>query len=143
MDIRLGELGLEVQAADPRQPDVEHQATCDIRKLALQQLRGGSKRLGLQAHRSKEITERSAHRVVNDEHDRLGFGRFCHHSPPYLATIGLRSKLDPHFSQNESRLRLSSPSIALLPEPPRQQRLHHDTLSRCGGKVNWKVAPDP
>src|SRR5437763_13731553 len=70
MDVRLGELGLEVESAEPRQSDIEHEAACHIGKLAAQQVRGRTERLDLEADRSKQAAQRLAHGfiVVNDEY---------------------------------------------------------------------------
>src|ERR1700722_7088798 len=46
MDIRPGQLGLEIQTAQPWQPDIEHQAAGALRKLVLQHFgRGAEYRL--------------------------------------------------------------------------------------------------
>jgi hypothetical protein len=41
VNVRFGELELKVQATQSRQPDVEDQTACNIRKLAPQQFGGG------------------------------------------------------------------------------------------------------
>src|SRR5437763_15596866 len=70
MDVRLGELGLEVESGEPRQSDIEQEAGCHIGKLAAQQGRGRTERLDLEAGRSKQAAQRLAHGfiVVNDEY---------------------------------------------------------------------------
>ena len=40
VDVRLAELGLEIEPAEPRQPDIQDEAACHIGKLAAQQVRG-------------------------------------------------------------------------------------------------------
>ena len=70
VDVRLAELGLEIEPAEPRQSDIEHEAACHIGKLAAQQVRGRTERLDLEADRSKQAAQRLAHGfiVVNDEY---------------------------------------------------------------------------
>ena len=72
-NVGLGQLGLKIEAAQSRQPDVEHQAAGNVRQLALQQLRRRAEHLDLQSHRLKKIGQRPAHReiVVDNEDDRL------------------------------------------------------------------------
>src|SRR5262249_62127352 len=76
VDVRLGELGLEIEPTHPRQSDIEHEAACHIGKLASQKVRGRAERLGPEADRSKQASERLAHGfiVVDDEYGRR-FGR--------------------------------------------------------------------
>ena len=49
VDVRAGELRLEIQAAQSRQPDVEDEAARRIRKLALEKLGSGGEYRRLQA----------------------------------------------------------------------------------------------
>src|SRR4029450_11507484 len=51
--IRLRQLGLEVETAHSRQPDVEHEATCNIGTLALQKLLRRCKYFDPQLYRLK------------------------------------------------------------------------------------------
>src|SRR5262245_43932025 len=73
MNVRLGQLGLKVEAARPRQPDVEDQTARSIGELALQEFRRRAEHLHAQAYRAEEIRECVAQRrvVVDDEYDRL------------------------------------------------------------------------
>src|SRR5258708_37570212 len=73
MDIRLGELGLEIEPAYSRQSDVEHEAARHVGKVASQEIRRRAERLDLEPDRAKQASERLAHRfiVVDDEYDRL------------------------------------------------------------------------
>ena len=80
MDVRLGELALEIEPAHPRQSDVEHEAACHFGKLAAQKVRGRAERLDPETDRSKQASERLTHGfiVVDDEYDRLfGGGRLA------------------------------------------------------------------
>jgi hypothetical protein len=72
-DVRAGELGLKIEAADARQPDVEHQTACGIGQLARQEFSRRAEYLGLQADVSEEIVKRLSHRdiVVDDEDNRV------------------------------------------------------------------------
>src|SRR5215471_4655327 len=73
MDVRLGELGLEIEAAEPGQSHIEHEAACHVGKLASQQVRGRAERLDPETDRTKQASERFAHGfiVVDDKHGRL------------------------------------------------------------------------
>jgi hypothetical protein len=73
LDSGLGQLGLKIQAASLRQPDVEDQATCDIGQRALQQLWRRTEHFRPQPDRAKQPVERLSHRgiVVDDEHHRI------------------------------------------------------------------------
>jgi hypothetical protein len=64
---------LEIEPAQPRQSDIQHEAACHIGKLASQQVRGGTERLNPEPYRAKQASERFAHRfiVVDHEYDRL------------------------------------------------------------------------
>lgn len=64
MDIGLGQFGLEIEAAQARQSDVEHQAARGHGKLALQHIRRRAEQLNLQSDRLKKVTDRSADRLV-------------------------------------------------------------------------------
>src|SRR5262245_43026143 len=72
-NIRLRQLGLEVETAQSRQPDVEYKAAWNIRTLALQELLRRCEYLDPQLYRLKEPRKRLTHRgvVVHDEDDRL------------------------------------------------------------------------
>src|SRR5262252_6572297 len=71
--LRLRQLGLEVETAQSRQPDVEYKAAWNIRALALQELPRRCEYLDSQLYRLKEPRKRLTHRgvVVHDEDDRL------------------------------------------------------------------------
>jgi hypothetical protein len=73
MSIFAGELGLKVEAAHARQPDVEHQTARGIGLPACQQFGGRAKQFGLQADVSEETMKRLSHRdiVVDDEDNRV------------------------------------------------------------------------
>ena len=93
MNVRLGEFGLKVQAAQSGQPDVQDQAARDIRKLALQHFGGRAEQLNLQSDRLKKVAEGSAHRyvVLDNEDDRFPgacrdwrrFWAFRHNASPW------------------------------------------------------------
>src|SRR5262249_4808311 len=72
-NIRLRQLGLEVETAQSRQPDVEYKAAWNIRTLALQEFLRRCEYLDPQLYRLKEPRKRLTHRgvVVHDEDDRL------------------------------------------------------------------------
>jgi hypothetical protein len=72
VNVRLGQFGLKVEAAQSWQPYVKHQATGGIRELALQHFGRRTECLNPQSHRLKKIDERSPHRCVvfNNEDDR-------------------------------------------------------------------------
>src|SRR5712671_4406081 len=72
-NIRLSQFGLKVETADPRQPDIEDQAACNIRYLDLPKFAGRTEQLDAQAYRSEKTAESRAHRyvVVDDEYNRL------------------------------------------------------------------------
>src|SRR5947209_1759651 len=67
-NIRLHQLGLEVQAAQSRQSDVEYEATCNIRALALQKLLRRCKCFGSQTYRLEKPGKRLKHRRVIVHH---------------------------------------------------------------------------
>jgi hypothetical protein len=73
MDVCLGELGLEIEPAEPWQSDVEHEAACHVGKLAPQEVRRRTERLDPESDGAKQVSERLAHRfiVIDDEYDRL------------------------------------------------------------------------
>src|SRR5580692_8609968 len=91
MDAGLGELGLEIEPAQARQADVEHQATRAVRRAALQKFLGRAERLDLQTDRTKQARERLAQRriVVDHKHDRLRFG--AHATPGIPAGKTMRN----------------------------------------------------
>src|SRR5262249_13256492 len=68
-DIRLLELGLEIQSAYAGQPDIEHQAARPLGSLVLKEFGGGSEKLDLQVDRAEQAVQRLAYRgiVVDDE----------------------------------------------------------------------------
>src|SRR5260221_1706872 len=68
VDVRLAELGLKIEPADPRQPDIEDEAACHIGKLAAQQVRGRTERLDLEAHSSKEDSQIHLHVLHHDNY---------------------------------------------------------------------------
>src|SRR6266508_777074 len=70
--IRLRQLGLEVETAHSRQPDVEHEATWNTRALALQELLRRCKYFDPQLYRLKKPRQRLTHRcvVIHDEDER-------------------------------------------------------------------------
>src|SRR5262244_292124 len=72
-NIRLRQLGLEVETAQSRQPDVEYEAAWNIRALALQELLRRCEYLDPQLYRLKEPRKRLTHGgvVVHDKDDRL------------------------------------------------------------------------
>ena len=74
-NVRVHQLGLEVEPAQSGQPYVEHKAAWYIRTLALQELLGGCKGLDPQLHRVEKPGERLPGRrvIVDHEDDRL----FC------------------------------------------------------------------
>src|SRR5712664_3908260 len=70
-NIRLSQFGLKVETADPRQPDIEDQAACNIGHLDLRKFAGRTEQLDPQAYRSEKTAQSRAHRyvVVDDEDD--------------------------------------------------------------------------
>ena len=70
VDIRLGELGLKVEPAALRQPDIEHKTARHIGQLGLQQLRSRPEQLDAQTHRAQQAAQRFAQRrIVVDDND--------------------------------------------------------------------------
>ncbi len=61
VNTRLGQFDLKVEATYSWQPDIEHQATGDLRKIALQKFRGRTEHLDPQTDRPKKALERLAH----------------------------------------------------------------------------------
>jgi hypothetical protein len=84
LDVRLGELGLKVEAADTGQPDVEHQATRDVGLAGLEELGRRSEHLDLHPHRRQQapqgVTDGGV--VVDDVDDRPWLRRVTHYSAP-------------------------------------------------------------
>jgi hypothetical protein len=76
-------VGLKVKAAQPGQPDVEHKAPGDVRKLAAQELRCRSERRDLQVDRPEKALDRfpRGRIIIHDEDDRRWLGSFFHVSP--------------------------------------------------------------
>jgi hypothetical protein len=76
VDIRFGQLALEVQPTQPRQAHVEHQAAGHIRASALQELPRRREGLDRQPHRPEETLQRVAHRciIINNEYHGASFG---------------------------------------------------------------------
>src|SRR5260370_26526172 len=64
MDIRLGELGLEIEPAYSRQSDVEHEAARHVGKVASPEIPGRAECPGLESDRAKQASERLAHRFI-------------------------------------------------------------------------------
>ncbi len=90
LNIGFGELALQSESADSRQPDIEDEATGHVRKLACEELLRGSEQLHLQAYRSDEALDRTTNRgiVIDNENDGLGF---AHETP---ASIGGQSEFE-------------------------------------------------
>ena len=66
----LGELGLKIEPAALRQPDVEHKTARHIGQLGLQQLRSRPEQLDAQTHRAQQAAQRFAQRrIVVDDND--------------------------------------------------------------------------
>src|SRR5262245_25043020 len=76
-NVRIHQLGLEVEPAHSGQPHVEHEAAWNVRTLALQELLGGCKDLDLQLYRVEKPSEGLPGRrvVIDHENDRLFFAR--------------------------------------------------------------------
>jgi len=75
MNVRIGQLSLEVETAHSGQPDVEHKAAWRVRELLLQEFRRRAEPSWLKADRSEQAAQRIANLrvVINDEDDgRLG-----------------------------------------------------------------------
>ena len=72
-NIRLRQLGLEVETAQPRHSDVEHQTTRNIWTPALEELHSRFECLDPQPYGTEQPGERLSHRlvVVHDEDGRL------------------------------------------------------------------------
>src|ERR1700722_9617441 len=75
LNIGFGELALQSESADPRQPDIEDEATGHVWKIACEELLCGSERLHLQTYGSDEALDRTTNRgiVVHNENDGIGF----------------------------------------------------------------------
>jgi hypothetical protein len=64
VNICLRKLDLKVGAAEPRQPDIKHEAARHVRQLAAQEFIGLAEHLCPQVHRSKQVHKRIAHQSV-------------------------------------------------------------------------------
>jgi len=60
VNVRFGQLILEVEAAHSGQPDVEHNTARRLRQFVLQQVRGRGEQSRLKADRSKQAAQRLA-----------------------------------------------------------------------------------
>jgi hypothetical protein len=70
VNVRRGQLSLEVEAAHSGQPDVEHNAAWRVREPVLQEFRRRAEQSWLEADRSKQAAQRIANlRVVIDDED--------------------------------------------------------------------------
>src|SRR5215831_1047555 len=121
MDVRLGELGLEVEPAQPGQSHIEHEAACNVGKLASQQVRGRAERLDPEIDRTKQASERFAHGfiVVDDEHGRL-FG----------ASERASWTLDHESLSGQQDLPAIDSTFALIIEPDNELRPRRSRSSR-------------
>jgi Outer membrane efflux protein len=72
-DAGLGQLTLEIEAAQSRQSHIQNEASRRVRTLAAQEFLGGRERLHAETDRSDETPERVANRpvVIDDEHHGL------------------------------------------------------------------------
>src|SRR5262249_43376512 len=72
-DVRLGELGLEIEATQPRQAHVEYETARHIRQLGFKQVCRRSEQLDLVSNRAEQASQRFAHEliVVDNKDDRL------------------------------------------------------------------------
>ena len=77
---RPRQFALELEAAQPREPDIEHQATRDIRTLVFQEGVRRAEQPHVKAHRFEQALERVAHGrvVIDDEHNGVD-GRLLFH----------------------------------------------------------------
>ena len=84
LNIGFGELALQVESADSRQPDIEDEATGHVRKLACEELLRGPEQFDLQTHGADKALDCAPHRgiVIDNENDGLGF---AHETPAPLA----------------------------------------------------------
>src|SRR5579863_9006863 len=93
-NVGLGELGLEIESADPRQPDIKDEAGGGIGQLEFQKIGRRGEYLGAQADRSQQAPECLAQRsvVVDHENGRLSVGLLLHDSAscPAAARAGLK-----------------------------------------------------
>jgi len=71
VNVRFGQLILEVEAAHSRQPDVKHNTARRLRQFVLQQFRGRGEQFRLKADRSKQAAQRFSNLkvVIDDEND--------------------------------------------------------------------------
>src|SRR5215510_13820258 len=131
MDVRLGEFGLEIEPAHPRQSDVEHEAACHIGKLASQKVRGRAERLDPEADRSEQAAERLAHGliVVDDEYDRR-FGRSSLAS--WTLDHGILSGQQDLPAIDSTFTRIIEPANELR---PRRSRSFRVCLAPYGGRL--------
>ena len=75
VNVRFGQLSLEVEAAHSGQPDIEHKAARRLRELVLQEFRRRAEQSGLKPNRSKQAAQRLANfMVVIDDEDDWRFG---------------------------------------------------------------------
>src|ERR1700739_4350356 len=82
---RLDQFSLKLKAANPREPDVENEATGAIMARALQKSLGCGKRLRSQSHAFQQAVYRGAHaRIIVDDKDQ----RLCRAHVPYAAWFG-------------------------------------------------------
>ena len=73
LNIPFGHLTLEVEAAHPWHPNIEHKTGRRVGPLAVQEFLRRPERLHLQSDRLKEVLERIADGliVIDDEDDRI------------------------------------------------------------------------
>ena len=109
----LGQLVLKVEAADARQPDIEHKAARNVRKLgsgAVREPKRTPRHSDL--HRAEQVRQRDPHGlvVIDNKNDRLKTWSFCSiYRPPASAPEqcpGERS----HSGSNEGQM-FESPAL--------------------------------
>ncbi len=67
----VGQLTLELETAEARQPDVEHETSGNVGPLAAEEILRGREGLDMQAYRADQALSRLANRriVVDHKHD--------------------------------------------------------------------------
>src|ERR1700730_12195350 len=80
LNIGCGQLALEVQPTDSRQPDIADEATEQVWKLACQEFPGGPEQFDLQTHGFDKALDRAPHRRIVIDNEDYGLG-LAHEAP--------------------------------------------------------------
>ena len=74
--VRRGELALQIEAALPRQSDIEHEAGGAIGRIGVEEVGNGPKQLNIDVERSQQTPDRGSEvRIVVDDQDGGVCGR--------------------------------------------------------------------